>query len=296
MDALSAARARWGIELHRATRNEYAGPCPFCGGEDRFRVWLDKSNYWCRSCQAKGFISENETLTPEEIRLRRIESEQREIKRRQDEQERRLSALERMHQCTDHLGYHHSINDRVREYWHSEGINDSSIDRYLLGYCLRCPTASNGSPSYTIPVINGGKLENIRHRLIREDGGKYRPHIAGLGIQLFNADYLDDANPESIIITEGEKKSIVLAQNCFPNVGIVGKRAWKAEWLPRFARFPKGYIALDPDAMASAYRLGAMFGGRARVVQLPVKADDCFAKYGATPDDFDAFLKFARPA
>ncbi len=37
---------------------EYAGPCPFCGGKDRFRVWPapreGKPRYWCRRCGRRG--------------------------------------------------------------------------------------------------------------------------------------------------------------------------------------------------------------------------------------------------
>jgi len=33
---------------------EYAGPCPFCGGEDRFRVWPEEGRFWCRQCGATG--------------------------------------------------------------------------------------------------------------------------------------------------------------------------------------------------------------------------------------------------
>jgi len=35
---------------------EYAGPCPWCGGADRFRVWpaADKPGYWCRQCNRTG--------------------------------------------------------------------------------------------------------------------------------------------------------------------------------------------------------------------------------------------------
>lgn len=36
---------------------EYAGPCPFCGGRDRFRVWPedgDRGRWWCRQCQRHG--------------------------------------------------------------------------------------------------------------------------------------------------------------------------------------------------------------------------------------------------
>jgi DNA primase len=35
---------------------EYAGPCPWCGGDDRFRVWpdADRPGYWCRQCGKHG--------------------------------------------------------------------------------------------------------------------------------------------------------------------------------------------------------------------------------------------------
>lgn len=33
---------------------EFAGPCPFCGGRDRFRVWPAEGRWWCRWCERKG--------------------------------------------------------------------------------------------------------------------------------------------------------------------------------------------------------------------------------------------------
>jgi DNA primase len=35
---------------------EFAGACPWCGGNDRFRVWpeQDGGKYWCRSCRQHG--------------------------------------------------------------------------------------------------------------------------------------------------------------------------------------------------------------------------------------------------
>jgi len=33
---------------------EYSGPCPWCGGNDRFRVWPKTGRYWCRQCDRKG--------------------------------------------------------------------------------------------------------------------------------------------------------------------------------------------------------------------------------------------------
>lgn len=43
--------------LKKAAAGEYHGPCPACGGADRFRVWTDQGHrgrYWCRSCDIKG--------------------------------------------------------------------------------------------------------------------------------------------------------------------------------------------------------------------------------------------------
>lgn len=44
--------------LKKATPTEWQGPCPFCGGTDRFRVWPEpagtKPHYWCRQCGQRG--------------------------------------------------------------------------------------------------------------------------------------------------------------------------------------------------------------------------------------------------
>lgn len=56
-----------GIESRRvsaAEGGEWAGPCPLCGGRDRFRIWPEKAHeghsiappgrYWCRQCGIQG--------------------------------------------------------------------------------------------------------------------------------------------------------------------------------------------------------------------------------------------------
>jgi len=265
---------------------------------DRWRFWEGKGNWWCRPgpghCGDKGFLDdlfdELKKPTEEQLLAWRVER----LERKQRENEERLSKLEQMARCTDDVRYHQSLTDQALEYWFGEGIFQESINRYLLGYCPRCPTDVAGRPSYTIPVKNGGKLENIRHRLVGAESDKYRPHMAGLGTQLFNADDLNEAH-DSIIVAEGEKKVIVLDQCGFRAVGISGKRNFKREWLRRFDGIRTVYVALDPDATASAYRLAALFGGRARVVQTPVKIDDMIVQYGAGASDIEAYLRVARP-
>lgn len=299
LDIVTAAEQRWGLQFKRKTASEYSGPCPFCReGEDRFLIF-DDGGFWCRQCGSKGWTREDNqrSMSGLERRVLKLENEQRQLERRQAEQERRLSALERMCRCKDHLLYHKNLNrnEDALGYWLAEGVTYETMDRYQLGYCSRCPTDIEGRPSYTIPVINGGKLVNIRHRLAGETGGdKYRPHMAGLGTQLFNADAIRDPRPE-VLILEGAKKCIVVGQFGFDAVAIMGKRAFRPEWLERFERIRTVYVALDPDARESAQRLAAVFGKRGRVVDLPCKPDDMFVLYGATGDDLRAYLRVARP-
>ena len=43
--------------LTRKSAHEYCGPCPWCGGSDRFIVWTNKGKggqFYCRQCQEKG--------------------------------------------------------------------------------------------------------------------------------------------------------------------------------------------------------------------------------------------------
>jgi DNA primase len=289
------ASIRWpGLEFKKKTGDEASAPCPFCNqGIDRFLIFAD-GGYWCRQCNAKGWIDEEENHqkpSRQEMLERRIAQ----IERRQKEHERRINNLEIMHRSQDHVRYHQALTDDTLEYWLSEGIEPNTVDRYLLGYCESCPTFRQ-SASYTIPVINRSRLENIRHRLVSPNGtGKYRPHMKNLGNPLFNVDLLDDAK-ERILIVEGEKKSIVLAQAGFPNVGITGKRSFKKEWLPWFDHVQEIVVCLDPDATESAYRLAGIFGERARVAAPPVKIDDAIVRYGAGAKDIEAMIGWARGA
>lgn len=298
MKAAVEAEAKWGIILKQVGTDEWAGPCPFCrDGRDRFHVW-DRGNYWCRMCGKKGFVDEGENLSQEEVWKRRVELQLREQQRQIDEHAARLSALERIAQEWPQAQAYHVNLDVVpgaREWWDAQGLVREWQDYFQVGYCGKCPTDNEGRPSYTIPVTDNGTLLNIRHRLAQApNGDKYRPHMAGLGASLFNLDVLR-GNPPELLIVEGEKKAMVLSQYGFPAVAISGCRTWKAEWTERLAVDPL-YIALDPDAMESARKLAAKFGGRARIVALPAKPDDFFTQYNGTQAQFRAFMQRARRA
>ena len=52
------------VELRKATADEYHGPCPWCGGTDRFRVRADF--FACRQCGRTGdainFVQEHDNV------------------------------------------------------------------------------------------------------------------------------------------------------------------------------------------------------------------------------------------
>jgi len=290
------AEKRWGHVFERKNQNEASGACPFCplADDDGFLIFSN-GGYWCRQCGVKGWINEEDAKPPTAQEL--LEMRIAKLERQQAEQELRIHHLEEMHRCKDHLIYHDNLTDEAREYWWREGITDESIERYLLGWCPSCPMCRE-SASYTIPIFDRQhQLVNIRHRLEKPNGGKYRPHRANLGIQLFNAGLLDERR-DRIIIAEGEKKGIILTQSGFPTVAITGKRAFLREWLDLF----KGIeivVALDPDAQKSAHKLGQLLaehGAReVRIAQFTEKPDDMIVKRGASSNDIEQYLRWARP-
>ncbi len=292
------AESHWHIQLKRASGDEYVGPCGQCGGVDRFHVWEEKQNFWCRQCGYAGFLDslDNATkMTTEQM----VEWRLRQLERENLEKEKRLSALERMHNSKDHLRYHFDMTTDQMGYWLEEGMTVDTIMRYQLGWCPRCPTDRDQRPSYTIPVFDrdGSTLINIRHRLIGGDSGdKYRPHLAGLGTQLWGAQALSESL-DRIVILEGEKKGLIFNQHGFPSVATMGKRSFKTEWSEWLKAASEVIVALDPDANISAMKLGSFLSQshNVRVATFPVKPDDAIVKYGATIDDVEAFLNLARP-
>lgn len=300
VDPVAFIEHHFGIILKHACGDEYVGPCPLLckEGTDRFHVWQNKGNYWCRVCEAKGFVddlaggkrpSASDLL---EMRVCRLEQQQK-------EQESRLQALERMAHSQDHILYHKAagVTPGALDWWLAQGVTVESFYRYRLGFCPRCPTDKDGRASYTIPVTgaDGETLLNIRHRLKDANGGdKYRPHMAGLGLQLFNASVLNENG--RVALVEGCKKGIVVGQ-VLPTVATMGKQGFDDAWLPLF-RGHDVFVALDPDAKLQAWQLGkrlAQSGAKSvRVANLPMKPDDMLVA-GVTATEFETFLRLGRP-
>lgn len=231
--------------LKKVSAHEWAGPCPVCGGRDRFRV-NDERGWFCRHCTGEKWgdlgdftafafgWSLRETLqrfgldrraTPAEIaslETARVEREAEQRKAEQEEQARVHTALTASQDWQTYAGHPEAI-----ERWAARGIPATWVKYYGLGYCQNRRHAHDGqwfeSDSLTIPYFrpvftphpDGGsdvtwRLIGLQHRLLIDNppGGKFRPHLPGAGKHLFFTDVFQRSIIGDLLIVEGEAKAI----------------------------------------------------------------------------------------
>ena len=187
-------------KVARTGGGEWAGPCPFCGGKDRFRVQPfhpDGGRYFCRGCGDNywhdvidylmtrdhiGFQEALAQLTPIEI-IMPIENEpikSEEIVRSQWVQ----ASYEFLERCIESLWGEEG--EKARNYLYWRGLNDRSLERWLIGY--------NHADSYGIGeewgIPGNGELflpkgivipcqdaEGLHYLKIRRPKGKPKYHV-----------------------------------------------------------------------------------------------------------------------
>jgi hypothetical protein len=310
--------------LRKVSAREYAGPCPKCGGKDRFRVNLD-AGWFCRMCQGENkwhdaidfrqwlygerITQAIETLLGgrkvdkgviERVVLERSEHE----KARQDEEAQRLQDARAKLQSSRVWEKYHD-DDRGRELWRDRGIPDNWQDYFMLGYApareWACGDTRFTSDSLTIPYFQYVEplkytCISLKHRLLCTDapGGKYRPEFSGLGNQLFTPMHEEPILP-TVLIVEGEIKAMVVQVALFsldpvPNMTVIGVagKSIKGELLDELTSAERVYILLDPDASKQAADLRATLGAsKCKIIGLPGKVDDLIT--GGIIDGIDLY-------
>jgi len=288
------------VELRRVAGTnggEYAGPCPFCGGRDRFRVWPqdgDRGRFWCRQCDAKGdaidYIRQRDNLGFSEA-LERLGSPVVASVARQPAAPPRLEpptpswqgrARSFVAECQAALWGDHAEG---LAWMRKRGLADETIRAAGLGLNVRDrredpatwgldaeQRAAGGARAIWLPrgiVIPweiGGELWRVNIRRPSGDVEKGGPKYigpAGSRAGLYNADRLQADRPAMIV--EGELDALTVQQLAGDLVAAVATGstmgAHRAPWVARLAICSTVLVSFDTDEAgekAAAWWLGVL--------------------------------------
>ena len=282
--------------FNKAGTNEWHGPCPFCGGKDRFVIHTDRPypswNWWCRQCHPdSGWIDEINPMLKEPMSQERAEQIANDAEKRlQKAIDDAQAALDELRRARSWEHYHQQLTTETRVKWESWGIPEFWQDFYKLGYdpdrVIWTGTTEWHTPTMTIPIFESLTWEclNVKHRLLKppKAGDKYRPERSGLPASLFIA-YPDEPIYGKTLLVEGEKKAMVSFLTADDHnlqvVGVPGKNT-PAHLLSQLDECDPIYICLDPDATDDAISLARKLDvRRTRIIELPDKIDDLIINY-----------------
>lgn len=301
-------------EFNKVAANEYHGPCPHCGGDDRFTVHTDKPfpkwNMWCRQgaghCGWKGWADQlndalRTPLTPEmkaRYAAERKSKEQRRIKE--------LAAKLAEYTVSERWqALHASMTQDNRHWWRDQGIPDEWQDYLELGYTPNktCETKEGfiTTPAYTIPYFHHSNIthtkefQTIQYRLVNSPNPADRYRFeAGLSSTYYMA---DPAMPisDKVILVEGAKKAVVVATLMHVNYTVIAYPSKST--LEKVTEAVKncGYIRIipDPDGADLAREYTKEKLSQARIVNLFAKVDDLIIESGMRSMDLLAAMRQA---
>jgi len=127
------------LELHYVGSNgggNYAGPCPWCGGSDRFQFWLNDQKgapgYWCRQCNKSGNIARHGDPLMTMLNLNSEGQFPVYMERNHIEEyvyQDYVNPTDIMSWCSNPVYYR-----RIYEYFSTFGLNNETIKKYKLGW------------------------------------------------------------------------------------------------------------------------------------------------------------------
>jgi len=272
---------------------EWAGPCPFCGGRDRFRVWPDdgdRGRWWCRQCQRHGdaidYLRERDNLTFREACERLGASlpdrpaappapAVPDVEPPGAQWQARARAF--VTWCQERLW--EAGGREALEYLYWRGLTTETIQSAGLGYnprAWRRPAADwglAGDPVYlaagiTIPHEADGALWTVKIRRLEAvttaDGRTLRyTSIRGGHQALYLADGLTGDRP-AVALTEGEFDALLLRQQAGDLVDAASlcsaSNSVPLRWLLKLLPYRRILAAYDNDeaGQAGAAKLSAL--------------------------------------
>lgn len=275
------------VRKSRTDGGEYGGPCPFCGGRDRFMIWpaAERPHYWCRVCEAKGgvarFLVEKGGLGwHEAIEVEREGLDLTTAQARADGRAARSRAVDpgqpslewqAMAEIITQLAEAALWNERdptaekVRRYLRSprRGLRDETIRTARLGYIpqdIYDDLAAWGlTPSrdlkkvwlprgVLIPYVIGGQVVRLKIRRLTTEKAQRFHDVAGSANALYGADNL--AFGCRATLSESEFDALVARQEV-PEAAHCAtggtNGAREPRWLAKLALADTMLVTFDPD-------------------------------------------------
>jgi DNA primase len=265
----------------------HVGPCPFCGGRDRFNVKeVDGEQLWiCRQCgdgryhDAVSFLMKRDGLTFGEL-LKQNGGDQRPAtsdRRRPARPVAMPAAIDAPPDDAwqaaaavvvgDSVAYLRGQSPDADRAWlyliTQRGLSDGMIERAQLGYnpaWRQIEGVGWLAPGITIPCFAGGKLWYVNVRTTAaaraaseakgRDLGKYHALPGSKLKALYRADSLLTAR--EAIVTEGELDALLVATYlpegwASVTMGSAGTLPDNPAWLRYFAAIRRVYVIMDND-------------------------------------------------
>ena len=307
--------------------NYWTGPCPICGGRDRFLIKQHEgqTKFYCRNCGDERYHDAIEFIRRyyqvdfleackwmasggmgryeiDPARLAETERTRQEREARDaDERTRRLAEFSDRWIAEEH---HTRLTRLNFDWWESQGIPQAWVEWWKLGYTaekkFKHADEVFARPAYIIPKYDfRWTPRNVDYRIVDppEGVGKYRMEYGLPAVPFFTRPDLS-AFPGEVYVTEGSKKAMVTALHIDPDadmpmvIGVPSKNSWCG--LPdRLQNVDRAWIILDPGAELEAKKLATMIGSAARVISLPFKIDDGFNYHGLTWRDLQTSMRWA---
>ncbi len=213
--------------LHKVANTrggEYAGPCPFCGGQDRLRVQPERGLWWCRQCSGENwrdaiaYLERRDNLTFAEA-IQRLTNVSMPPRKQTDLDKPKFGppsedwqAIARQVIAQSEKNLWSDLGNKARVWLNARGLDDDTLHHWHIGFN---PTNQRISGLYVergivIPCVVNDMIWYVKIR--RPLGEPKYIQIKGSRPALFGADLL--ARHEYAVITEGEFDAMLVWQIC----------------------------------------------------------------------------------
>ncbi len=211
--------------LHRESAQELAGPCPKCGGRDRFHVTADW--FICRQCHPKRGSAIEFTMWREGLDFRQAVAMLTNAPTPAPATQRRPAPKPAATQAPDWqrdaLNIANHAHWRLRDdtdagaqaaraYLDSRGLEPQTWIAFRLGYAPRVAIpgteGKERAPAISMPWYRAGQVVGIRYRFLEKQGDHKQTALAGSQFAgaLYGGQALLENIPElsTLLICEGE--------------------------------------------------------------------------------------------